>query len=82
VAMKLQDVRGRGGGVWAGEDEEAGEGLGEPGAVGGVGDEGAPGTGDALAPAERAGRQPREDLDDQVVGEMGGGGLVRSLWDF
>ena len=37
----------------------------------GVGDEVAPGPGDALEAAQRLGRQPREDLDDQIVGEVG-----------
>jgi hypothetical protein len=39
--------------------------------VSGVADEAAPGPGDALEAAERLGRQPREDLDDQLVREVG-----------
>lgn len=41
--------------------------------MGGVGDEGAPVPGDALETANRFDRKPREDLDDKVVGEVGGG---------
>lgn len=52
-------------------EKEAGEGLGEPVAVVGVGDEAAPVRGDALAAAERLDGQPREDLHDEVVGEAG-----------
>jgi hypothetical protein len=66
---RLQDGEAPGGG--AGDEEEAGEGLREPGAVGGVGDEAAAAPGDALEAAERLGRQPREDVDDEVVGEVG-----------
>lgn len=49
--------------------EHAGEGLGEPPAVVGVGDEGAPVPGDALEVAERLDWEPCQDLNDEVVGE-------------
>jgi len=51
--------------------EEAGEGLGEPPTVVGVADEVAPVGGDALAPAQRLDGQPRQDIDDEVVGQAG-----------
>lgn len=38
-----------------------------------VGDEAVPVAGDALEPADRFDRQPRQDLDDEVVGEISGG---------
>ena len=43
--------------------------------MGEIGDEAAPGPGDTLEAAELLGWQPREDLDDDVVGEVGGGRL-------
>lgn len=51
--------------------EEAGDGLEKPPAVVGVGDEIAPVRGDALAAAQRLYGQPREDIDDEVIGEAG-----------
>lgn len=50
--------------------EDAGEGLGEPRAVVGVGDERAPALGDAPAAAEGPVRYAREDLDEEVVREQ------------
>jgi len=50
-------------------EEEPRQRLREPAAVVRVGDEGAPGPRDALAEAERLGRQPRQDLDDELVRE-------------
>ena len=75
VSTGRSDGRGRqageapGGAV--GDEEEAGEGLREPGAVGGVGDEAMPAPGHALEAAERPGRQTREDVDGEVVREVG-----------
>jgi hypothetical protein len=51
--------------------EEARDGLREPAAVVGVGDEVAPRAADALATAERPHRQARQDLHDEVVREVG-----------
>lgn len=51
--------------------EEARQGLREPVVVGGVGDEAAPAPGDTLEAAERLGRKPRKDLQDDVVGQVG-----------
>lgn len=65
---QADEVPGRAAAVGAGE-EEARQRVREPAAVGRVGDEGAPGTRDALEAAERLGRQPREDLDDELVRE-------------
>jgi hypothetical protein len=53
--------------------EETGECLRELLAVLRVGDETVPVAGDALESADRFDRQPRQDLDDEVVGEVGGG---------
>lgn len=55
-----------------GHVEEAGEGLGELLAVGGVGDEVAPWHGDALEAVEGSDREAGEDLQDDVVGEQAG----------
>jgi hypothetical protein len=54
--------------------EEAGEGLGHHPAVAGVADEVAPVPGDAPEAVERPGRQPRQDVQDEVVVEPGRGG--------
>ena len=62
---------GRVGGVDVEMVEEARDGLREPAAVVGVGDEVAPGRGDALAAAQRLDGQPRQDIDDEVVGQAG-----------
>jgi hypothetical protein len=52
--------------------EEANEGLGELAAVVRVGDEEAPSWGDAIAVEERLDGQPRQDIDHEVIGEVGG----------
>lgn len=51
--------------------DEAGERVGELLAVVAVGDEAAPAPGDALEAADGFGRETREDLHDEVVGELG-----------
>ena len=48
-------------------EEEPRQRLREPAAVVRIGDEGPPGPRHALAAAKRLGRQPREDLDDELV---------------
>ena len=53
------------------EDAEALEGLGEPVAAEAVGDEVAPGPGDALEPAEGFGGEAGEDLHQGIVGQGG-----------
>ena len=53
--------------------EETGECLRELLAVLRVGDESAPVAGDALESADRFDGQPRQDLDDEVIGEVSGG---------
>ena len=62
--------------------EEAGECLRELLAVLRVGDESAPVAGDALESADRFDGQPRQDLDDEVVREVGGGAgpLLEAGW--
>ena len=54
--------------------EDAGEGLGQLLAVGGVGDEVAPGRGDALEAVDGPGGEAGEDLEDEVIGEQGQAG--------
>ena len=50
--------------------DEAGERVGELLAVVAVGDEAAPAPGDALEAADGFGRETREDIHDEVVGEV------------
>jgi hypothetical protein len=53
--------------------EEADESLGELLAVVGVGDDASPRLAHALAADDGLGREAREDLDDEVVGEFAEG---------